>query len=328
MTLRAAVGETVKLHFLALQADKETPYTGLTNSDFTKSLTKDNSLVTDVTITVQEVANGKYVVSFVPNAEGFWWAQVRVNATKDWYGESVRVRGYIGTPVDPEIPAGESVLYENNIIYLTLDSLIAATDGSTLGEDYTYYFTTTYNPMYSALRRIKLDLGPIISGIPDDTINLAIFEASLAADQNTFATTNENGAYLNFAKREYTTCLAELTLIRAIQGDLSIAGRMGKTLADLQVSRSGPNLESRADDLKECVARWQVPLQTGGAITPDASVKPGYSVKGSTAEDSTAVGREWEPTATTSSTGYKKPLANEYTQSTVRRWSRTFRRRS
>lgn len=216
--------------------------------------------------------------------------------------------------------------YKNNVCFIELDKSIAATDGDTLEADTTYYFTTTYDPMYSALRRVQLDLGPLLSSIPDDTVNFAIFEASLTANANRFDTTVTNSSYLIFAIREYTRCLAELTLVRALLGDLSLTDRMGKTLGDLQVSRAGPDLKSRQERLEECVARWQVVLQTGGEVSPDTSMKPGHSVKGSFAEDAISIGRDWESTSTAGS-AYQRPLANAYKQVTGRRWIRSFRKR-
>ena len=44
-------------------------------------------------------------------------------------------------------------------------------------EDYSFYFTTTYNPLYSSIRKLRLEVGAFISNVPDDTVNLAIFEA-------------------------------------------------------------------------------------------------------------------------------------------------------
>ena len=230
--------------------------------------------------------------------------------------------------IELQFAAGQ--LFENNIVTITLDSTIADTDGNTLGTDYTFYFSTTYNPLYTSVRRIRLDLGPLVVNIPDETIYLAIFEASLMADADSFIPANDNGAvekYFTVARREYTTCLAELTLVRALMGDMTLSDRMTKTLGDLQVARSGQgkSLATRAGELEACVARWQVSVQSAGAITPETSLKPQVAVKGSWAEDAVGVGREWTPTSQ-AGLGYGYPAGNTDEQVTERRWQRTFRK--
>lgn len=328
MTLRAAVGETVHLHFLALHADRISPYIGLSDSDFTTSLTLDDDEVTGIDVTVEEVdSTGRYNVSFVPNAEGFWWVQIKVNPTNDWYGESVRVRGYIGAPVDPDVPLGESLIYENNIIYLTLDRSIAALDGATLGEDYTAYFTTTYNPLYASVRQVRLEIGPFVTDVTDDTINLAIFEASLEANANSFQSSLANSSFYIFARHKYSLLLSELILLRALSGDLSLSGKLSKTLGDLTVSRGGnlPGILKRAEQIEAELNRWLKTVQSGGDVPPYASMRPGYARKGINAEDAFITGRQWEPTS-----GFgvinRTPAGNAYRYSSLRRDLKTFRR--
>lgn len=47
------------------------PVTGLVNGDFTKYLSKDGA-TSAVAVTVTEIANGRYSVTFTPNAVGVW----------------------------------------------------------------------------------------------------------------------------------------------------------------------------------------------------------------------------------------------------------------
>jgi hypothetical protein len=278
----------------------------------------------DPSRTIIRTSQGIYVYSFPVPADsdlgvGFdnWQGEIdqqELNATFDFV---IVGGGSIGT----------TQLYNNNIIYIQLSDLIKAEDGSGLGEDKTFYFTTTYVPLYVGIRRIRLDLGPLISNVIDDTINFAIFEASLSADNNQFVANIVNATYLNFAKTEYVVCLAELTLVRALMGDGDISQKMYKSLGDLSVSRGGMGdaLSKKAKSLEDCVARWQVVIQSGGEITPDTSLRPGHSVKGMYAEDAITVNRQWEPT---SGVGYM-PGANTDEPTVVsRRRIRTFRKRT
>jgi len=204
---------------------------------------------------------------------------------------------------------GTTKLYENNRVSISLDSSIASTDGDTLGEDIVYYFTTTYNPLYSSEIRIRLDMGPLVSDVPDDTINLAIFEASLYVDELSFNSNMGDASYLEHAKRQLTTCLAERTIAGALMGDSSISGRLSKTLGDLRVSRGGVSggINKLFDRLDACMAKWIPVVESGGELGPHTSHKPTHSVKGATADDSIMVTRQWAPM---SSLGGHVPSAN------------------
>jgi hypothetical protein len=273
--------------------------------------------------TIEQTATGKFKYNLAIPADSDLGA-----AFDEWEGtiDTVEIDDVFTFTVVGGGSIGTSVLYQNNVLFIELDETIAATDGATLEQDYLYYLTTTYTPMYSAIRRLRLDLGPLISDIPDDTLNLAIFEASLSTDAFSFQESSTDTFFLH-ARREYATCMAELMLVDALSGNTSLSSRMSKTLGDLSISRSGPDILKRREQLENCAARWQVVLETGGEVSPDTSLKPVYSVKGATSDDATAVGREWEPMSTVGE-GYQKPLANAYVQSTSRRWNRTFRKRN
>jgi hypothetical protein len=216
-------------------------------------------------------------------------------------------------------------LFENNIITIKLLKEIQSEDSIQLNADYTFFFSTTYNPLYTSKRRIYLDLGNLVANVPEETIMLAILEASRAANSLSFVTYHSNQQYFEFARREYTTCLAELLLLKGIMGDVGLSDRMSKTLGDLSVSRGGLGLNDRKQKLEDCVAYWQTPLSTGGIITPGASLLPQVAVKGRYAEDAIAVCRQWQETSGpyTNST----PAANHKTYASGRRRLRTFRKR-
>jgi hypothetical protein len=240
-------------------------------------------------------------------------------------GELDFVSTLAGSVLTIQLDPGQ--LYENNIVRLKLDKDIADLNGNALGSDYESYFTTPYTPLYSSLRRIRLDLGPLLVDVPDETIMLAILEASLQADAIRFKTITQ-ATFFNQARRQYTTCLAEFILVRALLGDSSLADRMSKTLGDLSVSRAGGpgNLRNILAQLEDCAASWEVSVQSGGEIHPAGSLKPQYSVKGALAEDFIFVNRQWEPT---SGVGVhsSQSAANSSRYASGRRDLRTFRKR-
>jgi len=223
-------------------------------------------------------------------------------------------------------------LYENNIVIITLDKDIANTDGTTLGTEYVSYFSTTYTPLYSGIRRIQLDLGPLATDIPEESIMLAILEASLYAQAITFSTTTYQQTFFYHARREFTTCMAEKQLVGALLSDGLALNKMYKKLGDLSVSRDGlkGQLRDNFKRLENCVNYWKIAVETGGEISPDASIKPGYSVKGDWAVDAITVSRQWEPMTAIGGNGI--PAANtrvaRTSDSSERRQYRTFRTRS
>lgn len=217
-------------------------------------------------------------------------------------------------------------LYENNIIILTLDKSIADTSGNTLGVDQEYYFSTPYTPLYSDERRIRLDIGTLLTNVSEETIMLAILEASLIAQANTFSSTIYNNAYFVQARWNYTTCLAEMTLVKALLGDFSLTGGLSKRLGELNVARNAntENLYHILARLEDCAYGWEIAVQTGGDITRGTSVRPQVSVKGALAEDAIYVSRQWEPT---SGIGDQIGAANTITPIRGRRALKTFRKR-
>lgn len=217
-------------------------------------------------------------------------------------------------------------LYENNIVIIKLDALVQSEDGVALGSDYMSYFSTPYIPLYTGIRRIQLDLGSLVANVPEETIMLAILEASLYADALSFVAPGSNPSYFQFARKEFTTCMAELILVRGLLGDSSLTDRMTKTLGDLKVSRGGSGLSEKKEDLENCIANWRIPLTTGGDITPGASLSPEVAVKGSTAIDRIQVARQWEPTSGIGAND--RSAANNSVHWAGRRRQRTFRKRS
>lgn len=216
-------------------------------------------------------------------------------------------------------------LKPNDLVQIEASGIQDADDGTALTE-FSSFFTTTYSPMYTSIRLIRLDLGPIISSVPNETVMLAAYEGSLYVDAISFKSPSTNTEYLAMAKKRLATCMAELILLRGAVG-LSLGQDMSKTLADLKVSRGGGDIDAtrKLDDLEECVARWRVPVETGGEVSTETSLLPRHAVKGSWAEDAIGVGREWEPT---SGIGVNHtPAANAYKRSTSRRWVRTYNKR-
>ena len=219
-------------------------------------------------------------------------------------------------------------LYNNNIVILELDRTIADSNGNKLSVDQEFYFSTIYTPIYSDERRIRLDIGPVITGVPQETIMLAILEASIQADAVSFSDTISNIAYYKHARWQYTTCLAEMILVNALMGNNVLTGKMSKRLGELSVSR-GDNtayLKDLLNKLEDCAFGWETSVQTGGDIARGTSLRPQVSVKGAISEDAIVVGRQWEPTSGFETTN-SHSAGNTKRYTSGRRDLKTFRRR-
>jgi len=186
-----------------------------------------------------------------------------------------------------EAEALSDQLYENNIVEVTLMSGIYATDGTYLGEEYSFEFLTTTSPSYTSIRKVNLEVGGYLTDVADFTIQLGILEASLEADQLSFATTQNEGFY-EHARREWTTCKTAMILLDNITSHALRAKRLG----DLQVEYDPATIVKTIARISECLQKWEPQLINGG-YSLDAQQPVGV-VKGEYDYDRPQVGRLWE----------------------------------
>lgn len=188
------------------------------------------------------------------------------------------------------ITVASGLMFSNNVVIVTLDAQIASTSGVELDSDNEFYFTTTYNPLYSSVRKVRLDYGASLANVPDDTINLAIFEASLEADVSLLSTSATNANYYTFARRQWVTCRAAEVLVSNALG--SNSGLKSKRLADLEVQYDPKASSGDLDRALGCLAKWTPVIQAGGYSVQT----PTFFVKGELDPDRPTVGRLWKDT--------------------------------
>ena len=173
---------------------------------------------------------------------GTWfdvWTFTLDGAAQTFYGQWNTLASASTTDPNSIVDVTNTLLM-NNVIIVTLDASIAATDGSTLGEDFEYYFTTKYNPLHATTKQVRVRAGAYLQTVPDDTINLAIFEASREADAITFGLAYDtstlpvsyelpsgeiaptyavsrirSGPYMTLARRNYAICMAIWMLLKS-----------------------------------------------------------------------------------------------------------------
>jgi len=239
----------------------------------------------DITVNFSSDINSATVVSGVDIS--VYSESVNGESTIGAEGAIIANPAVSGSELTITIPSG--VLRQNNLVTVTLDSTIAGTNGVSLEEDYEFSFTTVYNPMYCTLRRTKLNIGAYIENIPDDTVNMAIFEASREADNLTWDKNYTSDEYYLFVRSQWTCCrAAQILLINATGGHDRLKR---KKLADLEVEynvQSG-NTNIPLQRVEDCLARWEGALQAGGRQVQS----PGYVIKGAYDPDRPAIGRSW-----------------------------------
>ncbi len=190
-------------------------------------------------------------------------------------------------------------LNDNNVVEITIDKTVANLDGLTLGEDFTVTFTTTYTPLWSSVRKVQLEVGGLISGIPPDTINLAIFEASLEAEELTWKKGLQNNGLYQHARREYVTCRAASTLLNNVMGGGLLKS---KALADFHVVYDTQAARELLRRTLDCADKWAGQLAAGGGA--NASRAPRMVVKGDLDPDRPDMRRSMDEGGT------KLPVAN------------------
>lgn len=182
-----------------------------------------------------------------------------------------------------------SQLNKNNFVEIGLPSGILATDGSALDDEEEYSFLTEIFPAYSNVRKVRLEAGRWITDIKDDTLQLAILEASLEADILSFAAVT-NKKLFEHARREWVTCKAGLLLL-SNNGNTSLRS---KTVADISVTYDTRAIMDSVNRLQDCVARWEPQIIAGGGAARTGH--PAAVVKGADDPDRPLVGRDWYTT--------------------------------
>jgi hypothetical protein len=212
-------------------------------------------------------------------------------------------------------------LYNNNIIEVTLSSGIMATDGTYLTDGYSFEFLTEISPAYSNIRKLKLEVGSYIEDLPDITLQLAILEAGLEADEITFEV-EKNDEFYEHARREWTTCKTAFTLL----DNVASHGLKSKTLDNLRVEYDTSAVNRTIMRIMDCLQKWEPQVIAGGYSRQ--SQQPARVVKGEFDYDRPIVGRMWTPTTDTSGTSDRAPAANYMDKlSDSRRFEKVFKSR-
>ena len=243
----------------------------------------------------------EYTYSVPSGAEEGSWSDVWVGAL-----DTVAVGSYKTFAVTAGGTFTVQKLYENRIVIIEMAETIAtlADSTKTLEAPITWSFMTVMNPFYASTDLVRMEAGPIIEYIPDDTLALMIHWASLEADS--ISPRKRCNDRYEFWRTKFVivdTALKALTLPGGAYLHGLNAGVGGsKTLGELSIKKgnigptdvmSGGIDKDTYDKLKEMRDEiWRV-VNAGGCINPGQSLGFTGALRGILDPARRKMGRQW-----------------------------------
>lgn len=198
-------------------------------------------------------------------------------------------------------------LAKNQLIEIFLGKEIADLTGELLlGEDITLTFTTQYSPFYTNVESVRMEGGPLLNYIPDDTIALMIFWASLEADYIKPPVVCDEAKFC-FARARYAIYDAALRALMSpggsfVNGMHSVSGG-SKSLGELSIKKGSSgnsgSLSGGLDPdtfkyLKGLKDEWWRVVNSGACIVPGQGFEPTSAIRGYYDPARRPPGRLWE----------------------------------
>jgi hypothetical protein len=277
---------------------------------FSPELDPDLDVPTQAGLIPVYLGNGVFELTFTPTGDAGRWTAQWTGTIIDTITTSNEVFEVLNAGVILTYPV--KGLQNNMLISIVLSADLMDTSGNSLPTEHSFSFTTAYTPLHSSVRKVKLKAGGILGQLPDDTINLAILEASLEAEVLTFKKELINSNVFLHARREYVTCMAASMLAQNVLANGGVV--KSKSLADFSVTYDVNILGDLLNTLENCAKKWEEQVQAGGGLR--ASRNPKMVVKGELDPDRPPVGRGWfEQSASETPVGNSKFLTTN-----TRRW--------
>jgi len=160
--------------------------------------------------------------------------------------ETLADRVYYGIPDDRDFLA-------NTELRVTVTTLVRGKDGTSLLEEEIYVYTTDYCPLYVSVDVMRLELGPAISVVTDDTICRLVHRRSIEAwelSNRSIPLKNPN-----YRIRQWVTCKVMLDLLGVLMLQRDLIAGQSKTLGDLSISQrpSDPMLGGKWSQAQKCL---------------------------------------------------------------------------
>lgn len=167
----------------------------------------------------------------------------------------------------------------NTLYMATLSSDIGNGSGF-ISSDYSWYFTSAYDPAYAHPRQIRQETGSSFNDVPDSIIWYFIHESSLLLEQKT-GLSYDTLADVPFYANRFVICSTILKLYHALSGSTYTGGSIiEKTLGDLTIrySSDGANNDGIPSWIEDCINTALSNL-LGGRVRPATAVKSIYGYK-------------------------------------------------
>ena len=222
-----------------------------------------------------------------------------------------------------ERPQIESnALSTNKLVRITLAPSLPALDVTLLTTEKVIDFYTAFSPMYSSEEMILIEAGGHISGVGPSALQLAIYKASLAADELTFATAITNTSWYEFAREKFVTCMAARDVLSNTASNMV----KKKQLADLTVEYD-LTYSNKIRDMEDCIREYLPVLQTGGAAGIGTSLKALSTTPGSMDPDYPEFGRSYSNQNSSRPGANTKVVTKDSRGNDLSRLSRSYRAR-
>ena len=233
---------------------------------------------------------GFYYYNYTPDIAGEY--------TESWTvsigGENVTYESKFTVETGGIAVAPECGLEFNSLVVLELDESIADEDGNSLGRDAIYSFSTEYNPFYASVEMLRMEVGPWVNLVPDDTIALAIHWSSLEADNITGVI--PTGNRYEFARSRFVMYDAAIRMLTMPISNASTGGKRNSLEIFLLMGRqlsADFSLPQLMRDLRKDRDEWWRVVNAGGCIVPGQGLGPTTALQGANRNDSNLRSREW-----------------------------------
>ncbi|MHA2067817.1 MAG: Ig-like domain-containing protein [Candidatus Thorarchaeota archaeon] len=173
-----------------------------------------------------------------------YYASIPAGATKPVL--NLQQTGDLTPPVGTLATEGDSIYYvlpstddflHNTEVLVTITTEVESDTGAVLVEEDEYFFTTEYFPLFFGIRQLRLELGPVVASLADDTLCRIIHKNSIEAWEL-------SGRAFNLCEPPYryvqwVRCKSVLDVIATLSLSRDLTAGQTKTLGDFTL-RSGP----------------------------------------------------------------------------------------
>jgi len=189
-------------------------------------------------------------------------------------------------------------IQNNTLLVVELSNEISNADSDQYLEPTSLYYSTVYSPLYASPTLVRMELGPWVDWIPEDTLALMLHWSSLEADFIQAWRPHIN-SHMELARTKFVIYDAVVKIL-SIPGQGQLPGwasGRSKKLGDLAISDGTPHYDvdkNMLGEFKRLRDEWWRVVNAGAQIVPGQGLDPAIAVKGLRDPDRRNVGRLWD----------------------------------